>query len=204
MADTSNFFKVLGGSLYADDPTYAERDADAELFAALRDGEFCYVLNSRQMGKSSLAVRTIDRLWDEDFDCVYLDLSKLEAKIDPAQWYGNIELELLNALDLEEGDEASLARVSPLVRLSRTIEDVVLPEIDRGLAIFIDEIDSVLGLDFNADDLFAFIRWRCSLKGGKQDGAEVVEPDRASGSAVAGESSASTSPRTSSNTGSFA
>ena len=34
----------------------------SELYAGLAAGEFCYVLNCRQMGKSSLRVRTMQRL----------------------------------------------------------------------------------------------------------------------------------------------
>jgi WD40 repeat protein len=153
-------FHSQGGSLYPDDPTYVEREADNELLTALKDGDFCYVLNSRQMGKSSLAVRTIDRLLNENYDCVYLDLSSLESDIDPSQWYANIAFNLLDGLSLDDEEDlwTSLDLVSPLVRLTKIIETVILPEIERGLTIFIDEIDSVLGLKFNADDLFAFIR----------------------------------------------
>ena len=160
MAETSRFFRDQGGSLYAGDRTYVERDADEELYGALRDGEFCYVLNSRQMGKSSLAVQAIARLEKDGVDCVYFDLSKLEAAIAPAQWYANIAFGLVDELGLEGGEELwdELERVSPLVRLAKVMETVVLPEIETGLAIFFDEIDSVLGLGFSADDLFAFIR----------------------------------------------
>ncbi|MGD1852441.1 MAG: AAA-like domain-containing protein, partial [Cyanophyceae cyanobacterium] len=118
------------------------------------------MLNSRQMGKWSLAVQAIARLEREGVECFYLDLSKFEAAIEPARWYANIAFELVDALDLDGAEELwqSLEAVSPLVRLAKVIETVVLPEVEGGLAIFFDEIDSVLGLEFNADDLFAFIR----------------------------------------------
>ena len=52
-------FFVTGGTLRPDAPSYVERSADVELYDALQQGEFCYILTSRQMGKSSLMVRTV-------------------------------------------------------------------------------------------------------------------------------------------------
>lgn len=52
----------VGGSLRSDDPNYVIRQADEKLYASLKAGDFCYVLNSRQMGKSSLLQRTSYRL----------------------------------------------------------------------------------------------------------------------------------------------
>ncbi len=42
--------------------------------------------------------------------------------------------------------------------MSEFIETVLLEEIQQNVVIFIDEIDSLLGLDFPIDDFFAFIR----------------------------------------------
>ena len=52
-------FYVTGGTLRHDAPSYVERRADRDLSEGLLQGEFCYVLTSRQMGKSSLMVRTV-------------------------------------------------------------------------------------------------------------------------------------------------
>src|SRR5437879_10907439 len=62
MSSSTNSFYVTGGTLRLDAPSYVERQADRDLFESLLQGEFCYVLTSRQMGKSSLMVRTANKL----------------------------------------------------------------------------------------------------------------------------------------------
>lgn len=65
MTETARPFYVTGGTLPRDAPSYVTRRADDELLDGLRAGRFCYVLTSRQMGKSSLMVRTATRLRQE-------------------------------------------------------------------------------------------------------------------------------------------
>lgn len=45
---------ITGGTLPPDAAVYQERAADSELLSLCLDGQFAYVLTSRQMGKSSL------------------------------------------------------------------------------------------------------------------------------------------------------
>src|SRR6266540_2732397 len=55
-------FFVAGGTVPVGSAAYVTRRADEELFQELLRGEFCYILTSRQMGKSSLMARTAARL----------------------------------------------------------------------------------------------------------------------------------------------
>ena len=53
---------------------------------------------------------------------------------------------------------ADLGLLSPVQKLSKFIETVLLVSITERIVIFVDEIDSILSLQFNLDDFFAVIR----------------------------------------------
>jgi hypothetical protein len=62
MSITGTSFYQTGGNLPHNASSYVERQADMDLYEGLTRGEYCYVLTSRQMGKSSLMVHTAARL----------------------------------------------------------------------------------------------------------------------------------------------
>ncbi|MDJ0535521.1 MAG: hypothetical protein QNJ70_24040 [Xenococcaceae cyanobacterium MO_207.B15] len=87
----SNYEYQVGGSLDSGAPSYVTREADSAFYQALKVGQFCYVLNSRQMGKSSLRVRTMQRLQGEGTVCVLIDLTEMGIQdMTPEKWYGGI------------------------------------------------------------------------------------------------------------------
>lgn len=155
----------VGGSLAYNHPTYVERAADRELLEALLVGRFCYVFNCRQMGKSSLRVRTMHQLRQQGFICVSIDITSLGNEADPHKWYNGLITQLFLGLGLtgklnlkawlKERDH-----LSPVQKLGEFLAAVILSQfVQTRIFIFIDEIDKVLSLPFCLDDFFSFIRF---------------------------------------------
>ncbi|EKU98300.1 hypothetical protein Lepto7375DRAFT_7575 [Leptolyngbya sp. PCC 7375] len=158
----SSFYSV-GGPLLQDAPSYLTRKSDTELYETLKAGKFCYVLNSRQMGKSSLMVRTLAKLEAGGWVGSIIDFSGKDSQVDrPDRWYNGIINQLNNQFDLLEWQAfrtwlKERDFIAPVERLAEFIETVLLPGVEQPIVIFIDEIDSTLGLPFT-DDFFALIR----------------------------------------------
>ncbi|MDJ0601145.1 MAG: AAA-like domain-containing protein [Crocosphaera sp.] len=154
----------VGGSLPIDAPSYVVRSADRYVYKSLKSGQFCYILNARQMGKSSLRVQIMKRLQAENFACVAIDLSEIgNRKLTIKQWYAGFIYILLSGLDLLDKIDfrdwlKSHDFLSPVQCLGELIHQVILPNISKSIVIFIDEVDSVLSLDFPMDDFFIFLR----------------------------------------------
>lgn len=161
MIATAEFF-VAGGTVPPGSPSYVEREADRELFQALRAGEYCYVLNSRQMGKSSLAVRTIERLREAGLRTAFIDLTRIGgANVNPDQWYAGLLAEAGRVLGLRTQAVAFMREhreVGAVQRFLSFLQEVALPDSPSPLIVILDEIDAVRSLTFSTDELFAGIR----------------------------------------------
>ena len=158
--ETSSFY-VVGGTLRRDAASYVERKADQQLYSALRQHEVCYVLTPRQMGKSSLMVRTAGKLREDGVAVVVLDLTAFGQNLSAEQWYNGLLDKLGQQLHLEDEIEEAGPRwehVGPLQRWVSMLREVVLPNCHGDVVIFVDEIDAVRSLPFSVDEFFAGIR----------------------------------------------
>lgn len=151
---------TTGGTVQAGGGFYLARQADEDLLQLCRAGRFAYILTARQMGKSSLMVRTVERLGAENIRAVMIDLTQIGTQVTPEQWYlgllAMIEEQLGLSTDAVQWWQAH-AHLGLTQRLTRFLQEVVLHEITEPIVIFVDEIDTTLSLDFT-DDFFAAIR----------------------------------------------
>lgn len=158
------WFYTDGGTLPPDDPAYVIRQADTDLFSHIRASNWCYVLTSRQMGKSSLMARTAFRLQAEKRCTPFtVDLTSFteQTTLNPESWYLGFANQIARQMDLSFDvlkfwwrEHAELPAVQ---RLTQFLEDVVLVRVPGDIVVFVDEIDVTLNLTFK-DDFFAALR----------------------------------------------
>ena len=165
MAEITDHYYQGGGSLPANIPSYVEREADTLLYNYLREGHFCYILAARQMGKSSLRVRVMNKLIKDDYLCCALDISKIGKDVSGSdEWYYTlvdvIRNDLKLAIDVPEWWEKE-KNITPVYRFFKFMKEIVLQKTSKKITFFYDEIDSVLSLNktlISTDDFFASIR----------------------------------------------
>lgn len=162
-----NYEYKIGGSLPPDSPTYVWRKADHELYHQLMGGMFCYVLTCRQMGKSSLRVKTMRKLQDQGLACASIDLTAIiSSDLTRQQFYADLIDSLAESFNLLEAiypfkKGCRESDLSPMNRFNKFIHDVLLKDsvlAEKNIVIFIDEIDSLLRLPDLANEFLGLLR----------------------------------------------
>jgi WD40 repeat protein len=152
-----------GGILF-DSETYVTRSADDDLFDSVMNGDFCYVFNARQMGKSSLRAQVMRRLNQENFACASIEATEIgSSEVTTQSWFSSCAGILTNRFNI--GDNFDLhcwwmerkEIYSATIIFKEFLEEILLKEIKENVVIFLDEIDYLLKFDFR-DDVFALIR----------------------------------------------
>ena len=132
---------TVGGTVQAGGGIYIKRNADDELLELCRQSEFAFILSSRQVGKSSLIVRTAQQLEQENIRSVTIDLSSIGVKVTQDEWYMGILNEIYATLELKINvftwwmDHANLG---PAKRLTNFFKDVLLKEVKNQVVLFFD------------------------------------------------------------------
>ena len=152
---------TTGGQVQAAGGTYLKRAADDELLDLCKQGEYAYVLTSRQMGKSSLMMATSNELKQSGVRTAVVDLQKVGSDTATAEtWYQGFLQELVRKLRLRQSVPdwwKSHSHLGASQRMVLFFETVVLEKISDPVVVFVDEIDTTLKLNFT-DDFFIAIR----------------------------------------------
>lgn len=153
-------FFIAGGNVPPDADCYVERQADRDLLETLLSGGTCHLLDTRQVGKSSLMSRAATRLRARGVRVATVDLTAIGWNVTPRQWYAGVAEQAAASIGEDDSAEEAFQEtdaVSPVRILFRLLEDWVVAD-PRPLALLIDEIDAVRSLPFDPDEFFAGIR----------------------------------------------
>jgi len=142
---------------------YIPRPSDDEVFALLKDGEYCNVVSSRQMGKTSLLFLTKLRLDEMGVKSCSIDVGGYLGEVPPENadaWYQDLLQEIADQLGLSLDVAAwwrSNSSATPNRRLIQFFRDEVAVRAGAPVVVFLDEIESTLKLSYT-DDFFLAIR----------------------------------------------
>ncbi len=146
------------------DRYYVQRSVDAELLDHCQNARPTYILQSPQMGKTSLIAHAIKQLNANTHQAVHIDLSQFPLSQREEDWFYFIVRILDDQLDLTTDvitwwSKPSVFALPPYIRLTKLITDVILPEMTIPIVLFIDEVERTMTLPFRDH----FFEWLTSM-----------------------------------------
>ncbi|MDE5103168.1 MAG: AAA-like domain-containing protein [Trichodesmium sp. St19_bin2] len=162
---TENFYHVGGTIPCNKQEVYVSRKADDDLLESLKNGQFSYVFNSRQMGKSSLIVNLKEEL-RENKDILCIDYSLQNRPKDESDLYKNLIQEIgRKFLEINTNKTLNVINFIPISQdrkigysdLTEFFQKLLLSNKKIEIIIFIDEIDGLLNFTWR-DNFFELIR----------------------------------------------
>jgi len=148
------------GAMSSDNRLYIEREADVYAMAAAQQAAETVIIKApRQMGKSSLLIRYLAACRDNGKRTVFLDLASLVTRADMADYRTFLTLiahEIWDQLgQLPNAVPPTMLKQSEMIKY---IERSLLGTIKGELVIAFDEMDRVLGQDYQSD-FFSMLRF---------------------------------------------
>jgi len=152
---------VPGGALDIDDKWYLPRPADATALAlAAQPGQTLTIKGPRQMGKSSLLMRTVKAGLDGGKRLALLDFQLVDeaTKADAGLFFRRFASSIAEQLELPDNAEEHWdTGYSDPQNCTRYVERDILQVLNAPCMIAIDETDSIFRTSF-AEDFFAMLR----------------------------------------------
>jgi WD40 repeat protein len=154
---------VVGGPVQPGRSCYLQRNADAELYQRLSDGEYCHVLVQRQTGKTSLIASTAARLRKKGTVVAIVDLTQTsgeDVSDNAGRWYYSIAYRIVRDLRIRTDIQAWWKDRGGLTNLQRLREfflEIVLEETDAPVVVCFDRVEATIGHPL-AQDLFSVLR----------------------------------------------
>jgi hypothetical protein len=149
------------GTMDAESRFYIERDGDAVVRRALeRQGVTITIKGPRQMGKSSLLMRVIQRALEVGRDVVYIDFQQFDQGVlgDADRFYPQFCQAIAEQLGLPDVTAEAWAGGGGNNQLAtRYVQNQVLKALNRPLLLAMDEVDRLFEAPYRSD-VFSMLR----------------------------------------------
>ncbi len=153
----------IGGAVPLDSPFYIERPTDREFHEAIaRQDSLVLVKGARQVGKTSMLARGLQRAREQGAKIVLTDFQSLSADYltTPEKLILTLAETLADQLGLDVyPSEMWNSFLSPGINFERFLRREVLSKIETQLVWGLDEVDRLFSCDFGSDIFGLFRSW---------------------------------------------